>query len=48
MVTRKGLLKVIGVVVGMALLAFTLHAAGFGTQVEVKEIDGVLKNVLVK
>lgn len=48
MVNRKGLLKVIGLVVGMGVTAFTLHAAGFGTQVEVKEIDGIKRNVLVK
>lgn len=42
------MVKVIGVIVAMAIAAGTLHYLGFGNQVEVKVINGVPTNVLVK
>lgn len=47
MVTRKGLLKVIGLCLGMTIAAHTMHFFGMGTQIEVREINGVPTNVVV-
>ena len=42
------MVKVIGVIVAMALVAGTMNFFGLGNQVEVQVINGVPTNVLVK
>lgn len=41
------MIKVIGVLVAMALVAGTMHYFGMGSQIEVQVINGVPTNVLV-